>query len=92
MLVNCSPEHIQLAAQRHEDFVEMPRDAGLATRGVDAMCEGGAEPVAPAVDRLMADDHTVLEQQFLDVAQAELEPEYQRTAWLMTDAGKGRPW
>jgi len=35
----------------------------------------------------MADDHATLEQQLLNIAQAELEPEIQRTAWPMTDAG-----
>jgi hypothetical protein len=46
------------------------------------------ELIAPAPDRLVCHGHTALEEQFLDVAQAQLKAKYQRTAQLMTSAGK----
>ncbi|MGF6439832.1 hypothetical protein QF001_000586 [Paraburkholderia youngii] len=39
------------------------------------MCEARAEFVAPAADRLVTDNDTALEQQFLNITQAKLEPE-----------------
>jgi len=42
VLIDCSPQQRRLAAQRHEHFVQMPRDAGLATRSLDAMRKASA--------------------------------------------------
>jgi hypothetical protein len=39
------------------------------------MGESGAELIAPATDRFIRDHDTTLEQQLLDVAQAQAEPE-----------------
>jgi hypothetical protein len=50
--------------------------------------EALAKLIAPASDCLVCQGHTALEEQFLDVAQAQLKAEYQRTAQLMTSAGK----
>jgi hypothetical protein len=75
MLVDCSPQQIRLAAQRHKHLVPMPCAARLAPHRFDALGESSAELVAPATDRLVRDLDTTLEQQFLDVAQAQTEPE-----------------
>src|SRR5690606_3674979 len=72
MLVDGTPQQVRLTAQRHEHLVQMPGRARLAARGFGAMRKARAELVAPASDRLVADDNTALEQQFLDVAQAQL--------------------
>jgi len=47
----------------------------LAACGLGAMREAGAELVAPAPDRLVADDHAALEQKLLDVSHAQLKSE-----------------
>ena len=44
-------------------------------RGFHAMREARAEPVTPAPDRFVTDDHPALEQQFFDITRAELKPE-----------------
>jgi hypothetical protein len=61
---------------------------GLAARGFHTVRKVLAKLVAPASDRFIAHDHPTLEEQFLDVAQAQLKAEYQRTAQLMTSSGK----
>src|SRR6266702_5220789 len=53
----------------------MPCGAWLATSGLDAMREAGAEFVAPAPDCFITDDYAALEQQLFNVAQAQLKPE-----------------
>ncbi|MBB5429871.1 hypothetical protein HDG40_008074, partial [Paraburkholderia sp. JPY158] len=50
----------------------------LAPRGLGALGESGAELLAPATDRLIRDYNTTLEQQLLNVAQAQAEPEIPR--------------
>jgi hypothetical protein len=91
MLVDCTPHQIRLAAQRHEHIVQMPGTARLPPHRLRALSEFSAEFVAPETDRFVCDYHTTLKQQLLDVAQAQVEPEYQRTAQLMTTAGKRWP-
>ena len=88
MLVDGAPQQVWLAAQRHKYFVKMPCRAGLATRCLHTVCETRTEFVAPAPDCFVADDNPALEQQLFDITQAELQPEYQRTAQMMTAAGK----
>ncbi|RKT13454.1 hypothetical protein B0G69_6605 [Paraburkholderia sp. RAU2J] len=78
VLVDRAPQHIRLAAQCHEHLVKMPGAARLVPRSLGAMCEAGAELIGPPADRFMADDDATLEQQFLDVAQAELEAKVPR--------------
>jgi hypothetical protein len=45
VLIDCSPQQIRLAAQRHKHLVQMPCGAGLATRSFHAMREARAEEV-----------------------------------------------
>jgi len=66
----------------------VPRTTGLAPRGFHSVSKALSELVAPATDRLVGHDHPALEEQFLDVTQAQLEAEGQRMARLMTSAGK----
>jgi hypothetical protein len=47
----------------------------FAPRRFGALGESSAEFVAPATDRFVRDHHTSLEQQLLDVPQAQTEPE-----------------
>jgi hypothetical protein len=88
VLIDGAPQQVRLSAQRHKYFVKVPRGAGPATRRFRTVCETRTEFIAPASDRFVADDNPALEQQFFDITQAELKPEYQRTAQLMTAAGK----
>jgi hypothetical protein len=53
----------------------MPRAAWLAAREFRPVSKARAELIAPAPDRLVRHDHTALGEQFLDVAQAQLEAE-----------------
>ncbi|CAB3724135.1 hypothetical protein LMG27174_05210 [Paraburkholderia rhynchosiae] len=46
MLVHCTPQQIRLAAQRHEQLVQMPGAARLAPRRFRALGESSAELVA----------------------------------------------
>jgi hypothetical protein len=75
MFVDGSPQQIRLAAQRHEHLVQMPGAARLPTRRFGETGESGAKLVAPATDRFVRDHDTTLEQQLLDVAQAQAESE-----------------
>jgi hypothetical protein len=52
----------------------MPCGARLAPRRFGALGESSAELVAPAADRFVRDHDTTLEQQLLDVPQAQAEP------------------
>jgi len=72
MLVHRSPKLVRLAAQGDEHLVEVPSTTGLAPRGFDSVSKALAEFVAPATDRLVGHDHPALEEQFLDVTQAQL--------------------
>ncbi|KVV21053.1 hypothetical protein WK79_18630 [Burkholderia ubonensis] len=75
MLVDCTPQQVRLATQGDEHLVEVPRATWLAARRFHPMGKACAELVAPAANRLVANHHAALEQQFFDIAQAELEPE-----------------
>jgi hypothetical protein len=63
------------ATQRDEHLVEVPGATGLAARGFHPVSKTVAKLVAPASDRFIAHDHPTLEEQFLDVAQAQLKAE-----------------
>jgi hypothetical protein len=52
------------------------------------VCEARTELIAPASDRFVAADNLALEQLLFDITQVGLKPEYQRTAPLMSAAGK----
>src|SRR3954452_6430364 len=53
----------------------MPGAAWLPPRGLGALSESSAKLVAPATDRFVRDHDATLEQQLLDVAQTQAEPE-----------------
>lgn len=61
VLVDRPLQQIRLATQGDKHFVEMPCGAGLTASGLDAMGEALAEFVAPAPDRLIADNDAALE-------------------------------
>jgi len=71
-----------------EHLIKVPCGASLATGRFHLVCEAGAEFVTPSADRFIAHDDPALEQHLFDVAKAQLKPEYQRTAPLITAPGK----
>ena len=74
LLVDGPPEVLALAADRHEQFIEMPGVADRAGAPAEASCVGRAESLAPVPDRLVRDGDTTLSQEILDVAEAQSEP------------------
>src|SRR5471032_3306895 len=75
MLVHRTPQQVRFASQRDEHLVEMPRTTRLATHRFHTVSKVLTEFVAPASGCLVCHDHAALEEQFLDVAQAQLEAE-----------------
>jgi hypothetical protein len=75
MLVDRTPQQVRFATQRDEHLVEAPCATRLASRRFDPVSEALAKLIAPASDCLVCHGHTALEQQFLDVAQAQLKAE-----------------
>ena len=75
MLVDRTPQQVRFAAKPDEHLVEVPRTTQLASHRFHSMSKALTKPVTPASDRLVSHDHAALEQQFLDVAQAQLEAE-----------------
>src|SRR5260370_32445895 len=75
MFVDRTPQQVRLATQRDEHLVEVPCATRLASRRVDPVSEALAQLIAPASDCLVCHGHTALEEQFLDVAQAQLKVE-----------------
>ncbi|MGF6971788.1 hypothetical protein QFZ94_000215 [Paraburkholderia sp. JPY465] len=70
----------------------MPGAAGLGPHRFGTLSESSAELVAPATDRFICDHNATLKQQLLDVSRRlRLIRKYQRTAQLMTIAGKRWP-
>lgn len=67
----------------------MPGTARLATGSLDTVPVAIAKFVGPPPDRLMTDDHTALEQQFLDVAKTALEAEIPANS--EADDRRGKP-
>src|SRR5260370_15070015 len=72
MLVDRTPQQVRFATQCDERVVEVPRATRLASRRFDPVSEALAKLIAPASDCLVCHGHTTLEEQFLDVAQAQL--------------------
>src|SRR5258707_6309141 len=72
MLVDRTPQQVRFATQRDEHLVEVPCATRLASRRFDPVSEALAKLIAPASDCLVCHGHTTLEEQFLDVAQAQL--------------------
>lgn len=85
MVIDCLPQQIGLAAQCHENFVEVPGRARLATRSFNAMRKPRAEFVGSAPDRFVADDHPAFKEQLFNVAQTQLKAKI--PAYSATDDG-----
>jgi hypothetical protein len=86
MLVDRTPQRVRFATQRDEHLVEVPRANRFASRRF--------YPVSKALPNLWHQHRivsyvtvTLRSKSSIDVAQAQLEAEYQRTAWLMNAAG-----
>src|SRR6202790_2325944 len=75
MLVDRTPQQVRFATQRDEHLVEVPCATRLASRRFDPVSEALAKLIAPASDCLVCHGHTALEEQLLDVAQAQLKAE-----------------
>src|SRR5258708_22685398 len=75
MFVDRAPQQVRFATQRDEHLVEVACATRLASRRFDPVSEALAKLIAPASDCLVCHGHTALEQQFLDVAQAQLKAE-----------------
>jgi hypothetical protein len=75
MRVDRTPQQLRFATQRDEHLVEVPRAIRLTSRRFHPVREALTKLVAPAPDRLVCHGHTALEEQFLDVAQAQLKAE-----------------
>src|SRR6202051_2590690 len=75
MLLDRTPQQVRFATQRDEHLVEVPCATRLASRRFDPVSEALAKLIAPASDCLVCHGHTALEEQFLDVAQAQLKAE-----------------
>jgi hypothetical protein len=67
----------------------MPGAAWLPPHRLGALSESSAKLVASATDRFVRDHDATLEQQLLDVTQAQAEPEGSMT---LREAGAGPPW
>ena len=70
MLVDGSPEIVQLAADADEHLVQMPLIAWLWPAALERVGERPPEPQAPGADALVADEDAALGQDQLDLAQA----------------------
>jgi hypothetical protein len=79
-------EHAERASRINEHPPAHP--LGPGPRRFGAPGEFSAELVAPATNRFVSEHDTTLEQQLLDVAQAEAEPKIPPNSQLMTTAGK----
>jgi hypothetical protein len=90
MLVDCSPQQIRPAAQRHEHLVQMPSAARPGPRRFCVAGEFSAKFVAPATDRFVCDYDTTLAQQLVDVARAQAQavPEIPPNCAADDDGGK----
>jgi hypothetical protein len=71
VLVDGSPEVLPLAADRDEQFVEMPGVADNPGATSEASGVGRAEDLAPAPDRLVRDGDAALGEEVFDVAEAQ---------------------
>jgi hypothetical protein len=66
MLIDGAPQQGRFSAQRHDYLVQVPGRSRLAPCAHGAMRKARPELVAPAPDRLLADDNAALKQQLLD--------------------------
>jgi hypothetical protein len=75
MLVDRTPQQVRFASQRDKHLVEVPRATRLASRRFYPVSKALTKLVAPSSDRLVCHDDATLEEQFFDVAQAQLKAE-----------------
>src|SRR5471032_334298 len=75
MLVHRTPQQVRFATQGDEHLIEVPGATRLASRCFHPVSKALAKLVAPTSDRLICHGYTALEEQFLDVAQTQLETE-----------------
>jgi hypothetical protein len=75
MLINCSPEIVQLGVDAEKDLVKVPFVAGLGTTSTQLLGRVLAKFLAPLPDRFIAEDDPTLGHQFFDIAIAEWKTE-----------------
>ena len=73
MLVNRSPEVVQLAANADKHLIEKPLVTGLRPALPEALCVGPSEAQAPLADGLVADHDAPSGQDQFDLPQAQAE-------------------
>lgn len=74
VLVDGLPEHIRFTAQHREQLIEMPGTARFALSDPDAMHELRAKFIASVAHGFVTHHYAAVEQQFFNVAQAQLKP------------------
>ncbi len=98
MLINCSPEIVQLAIDGEKDLVKLPFVAGLGTTSTQLLGILLAKFLAPLPDRFIGEDDPTLGHQFFDIAIAEWKTEIEPDCVTNTLRGKaiarvgGRGW
>ena len=80
VLVNGSPQPVAFTADLQRHLVQVPLVVGSPSSSTQPCSEGGAELGAPLANGLMADYYATLGEQILNVAEAEVEAEYNHTA------------
>ena len=71
VLVNGPPEIVTLTANRHKEFVQMPRVADWPRAPPEPPCVGHTEGLAPLPDGLVRHCDAALGEQVFDVAETE---------------------
>ncbi len=98
MLINCSPEIVQLAIDGEKDLVKLPFVAGLGTTSTQVVGILLAKFLAPLADRFIGEDDPTLGHQFFDIAIAEWKTEIEPDCVTNNLRGKaiarvgGRGW
>jgi len=98
MLINCSPEIVQLGIDAEKDLVKVPFVACLATTSTRVVGSVLAKFLAPLPDRFIAEDDPTLGHQFFDIAIAEWKTEIEPDCVTNNLRGKaiarvgGRGW
>ena len=77
VLIDGSPKPVFPAADRDDDFIQMPDIVARWFLAAQPASIVGAEFPAPSADRLVGEDDAPLEQQFFDKSQAQRKPEIQ---------------
>ena len=91
MLINGSPEIMQIAPNAHENFIQKPFVSWLRPAPLEAVGVGSSEAQAPRADGLVADHDATGRQDQLDFAQAQAEAVIQPDGLVDDLAGKRKP-